>query len=191
MTVGSNGDIPSRVDEVFAIMARRGEDAYLGENVTQMEHALQAAALAHGEGAGPELVAAALLHDIGHFAHEFPDDCADHGIDSRHQIAALSLLEPLFSDAVCRPVALHVDAKRYLCAVEPGYAATLSDASVHSLELQGGPMSPDECDSFESTPGAMEAVRLRRWDDLAKVPGADVPPLSSYRDLLISIAVSR
>lgn len=159
----------SVVDEIFALYARRGGATY-GEGVTQSEHALQAAWLAEREGASPELIAAALLHDIGHLLHDFAEDIADQGVDTQHESLASAWLSQHFGPAVTEPVRLHVAAKRYLCAVEPGYFDALSQASKLSLKLQGGPMSSYEVGTFRSEPHWQEAVRLRRWDEAAKQP---------------------
>jgi phosphonate degradation associated HDIG domain protein len=152
--------------------------------VSQTEHALQAADLAAQEGASNALVVAALLHDVGHLLHTEGEDVADRGVDARHEEAGEAWLLESFGPDVTEPVRLHVAAKRYLCAVDPDYLATLSPASVRSLELQGGPMTPDEIARFERNPYCGDAVRLRRWDDAAKVPGLGVPGLDTYRDRL-------
>jgi predicted HD phosphohydrolase len=144
---------------------------------------LQAAAYATRDKAPPELVAAALLHDYGHLVHDLPEDSAEHGVDTRHEELGFAFLERSFPPGVTDPIRLHVAAKRYLVAVDPAYRNELSPASLLSLELQGGPMSPAEADSFASRPHAAAACRLRRWDDAGKEPGLPVPSLESYRDL--------
>lgn len=168
--------------KIAALFLQRGEEAYFGEAVTQAAHALQCAQLATDEGAAPELIAAALLHDIGHLFD--PEDIADQGIDGLHEEQGARWLEAHFPPSVTEPVRLHVPAKRYLCAVEPGYLAGLSPASVKSLALQGGPFTPDEVAAFESNPHFAAAVRLRRWDDTAKVVGLAVAPIETYLPLL-------
>lgn len=174
------------VDEIFRVFREQGEAQYLGEQVSMTEHMLQSAAAAERDGGPPRLVAAALLHDYGHFVHDLPEDAADHGIDTRHEEVAFAFLERHFGRAVAEPIRLHVAAKRYLCAVEPSYLDELSPASVHSLELQGGPFGAEEVTAFEASPYAEDAVRLRRFDDVGKVPGLDVPGLEHYRPLLLS-----
>jgi phosphonate degradation associated HDIG domain protein len=176
------------IDEIVRLFETHGKSAYLGEPVSQEEHALQAAHLAEQEGAPPHLIAAALLHDIGHLVHGLPEDIADHGIDGRHEVAAEAFLRKAFGPAVSEPVRLHVDAKRYLCSADPLYLAQLSPASVQSLHLQGGPFSPEESTAFEENPHARDAVRLRRWDDEAKIPGLAVPPVEHYRPILEAVA---
>jgi [1-hydroxy-2-(trimethylamino)ethyl]phosphonate dioxygenase len=171
-------------DQIFEIFRNRGGDAYFGEPVSQLEHALQAAWHAEQDRAPGWLVVAALLHDIGHLLHHLPEQVADLGIDARHEDLGHVWLARYFGPEVTVPVRLHVDAKRYLCATDPSYLAQLSPASVQSLALQGGPFTDAEAHQFEQRPFAREAVRLRRWDDLAKVPGLAVPALEHYRGVI-------
>jgi phosphonate degradation associated HDIG domain protein len=171
---------PTAVDAIRRLFAERGESAYGGEAVSQLEHALQAAALARSAGAGAALVAAALLHDVGHLLHDLPDDAPDRGVDDAHEARAARWLSLWFGPDVVEPVRLHVDAKRYLCAVEPEYLRRLSAPSVASLRLQGGPMSAEEVRAFRESPHLADAVALRRWDDEAKDPGLAVSGLESY-----------
>lgn len=171
-------------DEIIRLFAARGGAAYFGEPVSQLEHALQAASLAERENAPAWLIVAALVHDIGHLVHDMPEHVADLGIDSRHEDLGHAWLAQYFGPEITAPVRMHVEAKRYLCATDPAYLAQLSPASVQSLELQGGPFSQDEARAFEQQPFAREAIRLRRWDDLAKIPGLAVPPLDHYRAMI-------
>ena len=173
----------SVIDEIFALYARRGGATY-GEGVTQSEHALQAAMLADQEGASPELVAAALLHDIGHLLHDLPEDIAEQGVDTRHESLASAWLSQHFGPAVTEPVRLHVAAKRYLCAVQPGYFEALSEASKLSLGLQGGPMSVAEAASFRALDWSRDAILLRRWDEAAKEAGRHTPAFRHFRAAL-------
>lgn len=177
------------VDQIVNLFEHQGQAAYLGEPVSQEEHALQAADLAVRGGAADTLIAAALLHDIGHLLHGLGEDIADRGIDAHHETAGQQFLSRHFGDAVSEPVRLHVMAKRYLCASDAAYLAHLSPASVQSLGLQGGPLTQDEATQFESNPFYREAVRLRRWDDQAKIPGLTVPPVEHYRALLEKLCV--
>ena len=172
------------IDGIFAVFREHGAEQYLGERVSMTEHMLQAAYAAEQDAAPPTLVAAALLHDYGHFIHEFAEDAAEHGIDTRHEEAAFEFLSEHFGPEVVEPIRMHVAAKRYLCAVEPSYLDELSPASVHSLELQGGPYGPDEVAEFERSPHAGDAVRLRRFDDIGKVEGMETPELEHYRPVL-------
>lgn len=183
-------DPESIADAVIDLFSRRGGDAYFGEAVTQLEHALQAAALARHDGAPDALILAALLHDLGHLQHSAGEDVAERGIDTRHERIGARWLAPRFGVDVSEPVRLHVAAKRYLCGTDPTYAARLSPASVQSLELQGGPMSSAEARQFERQDHWEDAVRLRRWDEEAKVVGLVVPSLASYRDLLVARATA-
>lgn len=174
----------TRADEVMRLMQRRGGEAYFGEPVSQLEHALQAAWFATRANSAPTLVAAALLHDIGHLLHDLGEHAADEGIDTRHEEAGHDWLLARFGPAVAQPVHLHVAAKRYLCHVDPEYYALLSPASVQSLALQGGPFTAEEARAFERLPWYRDAVQVRRWDDAAKEPGLAVPVLEEYRTLL-------
>ena len=178
----------SIADEVLELYRRRGDEAYFGEAVSQTEHALQAAHLAETEAAPDSLVVAALVHDIGHLLHSRSEDIADRGIDARHEEIGRRWLSRHFGPEVVEPVQLHVAAKRYLCAVDPDYMAELSPASVQSLRLQGGPFTEDDVRDFRAHAHFDAAVRLRRWDDEAKVPGHDVPGLEHYRDLIARTA---
>jgi phosphonate degradation associated HDIG domain protein len=171
------------IDQIFSLINRFADENY-GEDVTQLEHVLQCAELARLDGAPDSLIAAALLHDIGQFLDEAGLAAEMHGIDARHEIGGSRFLAPHFGPEVTEPVRLHVAAKRYLCAVEPGYAESLSRASVLSLRLQGGPMSATERAAFEAEPFHVEAVRLRRYDDQGKRRDWQVPELESYRALL-------
>ena len=175
------------VEEIFEAFRSNGAAAYVGEPLTLREHMLQAAAEAESEGAPKELVAAALLHDIGHLLHGGPEDSAEHGIDTVHEDLGFRFLEEHFPPEVVDPVRLHVAAKRYLVAVDPTYADELSPASQLSLSLQGGPMSDAEVAEFRALPNWEAACRLRVWDDLAKDPDAAVPPLEHYRPVLEAV----
>jgi len=168
-------------DQIIGIFERQGGAAYFGEPVSQLEHALQAAHHAEKENSAGWLVVAALLHDIGHLLHDMPEHVADLGLDSRHESLGQTWLARYFGPEITTPVRLHVAAKRYLCATDTGYLELLSPASIQSLALQGGPFTPAEVTKFERVPFAREAVRLRRWDDLAKIPGMEVPGLEHYR----------
>ncbi len=178
-------------DEVFALFTARGAGAYFGERVSMTEHGLQAAHFARTEGAPPELVLAALLHDVGHLVEVVPEDLADWTLDARHEEVGARWLAERFSAQIAEPVRLHVPAKRYLCATDPGYLARLSPASVHTLELQGGPMDAAEIGRFEALPFRREAVRLRLWDDRGKIEGLSTPGLPGYRDLIETLAACR
>jgi phosphonate degradation associated HDIG domain protein len=170
----------SATEEVLTLYRQRGGSQYGGEAVTQLEHALQAAAFAEQAGAEPCAIAAALVHDVGHLLHDLADDAPDQGIDDRHETLAAAWLAQRFPAAVVAPVAMHVAAKRYLCAVDQEYLGRLSPPSVQSLALQGGPMTPAEVKQFEARPFSREAVRLRHWDDEAKIVGLRTPDLEHF-----------
>jgi [1-hydroxy-2-(trimethylamino)ethyl]phosphonate dioxygenase len=172
------------IQEIFDAFAAHGDQLYIGEPVSMTEHMLQAAQAAERDGASPSLVAAALLHDFGHLIHDLPDDSAEHGVDTRHEEVGAAYLGRYFVPAVVEPTRMHVAAKRYLCAVDPGYLAQLSPASILSLKLQGGPFTPEEARAFEALPFAQEAARLRRYDDAAKIAGDQTPGLEHYRPSL-------
>ena len=176
------------VDEIFDTFRERGAGAYLGEPVSIAEHSLQSAHEAERDGAHATLVAAALLHDFGHLIHDLPEDSAEHGVDTAHEDVGHAFLARHFGAAVVEPIRLHVAAKRYLCAIDPSYVAQLSPASVLSLDLQGGPFDAGEIAQFEASPHASDAVRLRRYDDAAKVAGAVTPDLEHFRFALEAAA---
>jgi [1-hydroxy-2-(trimethylamino)ethyl]phosphonate dioxygenase len=175
------------IDEIFRLLEERGQGSYFGEPVSQLEHALQCADFARQEQGSNELVVAALLHDVGHLLHEQGEDIADRDIDAAHENLGQWWLSRYFGRAVTRPIALHVAAKRYLCTTDESYLARLSPVSQKSLRLQGGVMSAGEVANFESDEFARDAVRLRRWDDLAKMQGKNVPSLRQYRGALESV----
>jgi len=176
------------LDAIAHHFAVAGGRMYAGEPVTQLEHALQAAAAAEAAAATPALVVAALLHDIGHLVNDQGETPTARGIDDRHEIIAARWLRSLFGEDVTEPIRLHVDAKRYLCHARPGYAATLSADSIRSLALQGGIFSAAEADAFVRLPHAAAAVRVRLWDDGAKSAGAPTPDLDHYLELVRAVA---
>ena len=178
----------SIVDTIEDIIARRGAEAYLGEDVTQAQHMLQAATLAEREDGSDAMVAAALLHDIGHFIGEFGQDYIERGVDNRHEDAGAAILEPWFPPEVVEPVRLHVATKRYLCATDPGYFGKLSEASVRTLALQGGPMGPEEVAAFERNPHRDIAIKVRLWDERAKDPEMQTPGFAHFRPVLERLA---
>jgi len=169
----------SALEQIRVAFARRGIETY-GEGVSQLEHALQCAACAERDGASAALIAATLLHDIGHLIHDLPVDIADQGIDAQHESLGSAFLSQYFGPDVTEPVRLHVAAKRYLATTEPGYFDLLSPASVQSLQLQGGLMSMQERARFAAERFAEDAVRLRRWDDEGKVIGMATPGLDHF-----------
>ena len=179
------------IPDIVQLLSSRATTWYGQEAVSQLDHALQCAHLAELANERPETVAAALLHDLGHMLSAertpVPDQNGLPIKDDLHQFVALPFLRSRFGDAVLEPIKLHVDAKRYLCAVDAGYWDSLSAASKHSLELQGGRFDSAQVLAFEALPFYAEAVRLRRYDDLAKVPGHQTPGLAHYEQLMAQV----
>ncbi len=180
----------STADEIIELYARRGAQAYFGEEVSMSEHGLQAAHFAQQSGAPNTLILAALLHDIGHLTESVPEHISDWTKDARHERSGSRWLAAHFGPEVSEPVRLHVPAKRYLCATEPEYFQQLSTASVTTLKLQGGPMSTKEVVAFESEPYWREAIQIRRCDDQGKIAGLKTPGFEHYRPLIEALARS-
>jgi gamma-butyrobetaine dioxygenase len=178
------------VEAIAELFGSEGARDYLGEPVTVAAHLLQAGTLAEAAGAPAPLVAAALLHDVGHLRGADPSVAGLSGrdlmagTDNRHGARGAAWLTQWFPPAVTEPVRLHVAAKRYLCAVEPSYFGRLSEASVYTLSVQGGPMTGAQAREFEALPYAAEAVAVRRWDDQAKDPAAVTRDFGHFRPLL-------
>ena len=173
------------IDHIFDIWRRQSHLDY-GESVATVEHMLQCAVFAERDDAEDTLVAATVLHDIGHLLHGLPEDIADQGVDGLHEEVGAEWLSRHFVPAVSEPTRLHVPAKRYLCAVEPSYFDTLSPSSVQSLALQGGPFTADDVAAFEQHDHWEDAVRLRRYDDMGKIPGMATPDLEHYRSHMMA-----
>ncbi len=173
-----------KVDVLFKYMESRGQSFY-DEVVTQLEHALQCAALAKQNTASLTLVTSALLHDIGHFIlDEHNADVEFLDTDLNHEEIGAQYMQPFFPDAVITPIRLHVPAKRYLCTIDSNYYDGLSEASKKSLKVQGGVLSDEERFAFEQIPHYRDALTLRRWDDMAKVKGLETDGLETYRDVV-------
>ena len=182
--------MPARhVEEVLALFETWGTEPY-DEEVSQNDHARQTAALAEAAGAPDALVAAALLHDVGHLLELRSGGRRDGrvAVDLGHEGRGARWLSGIFPTEVTGPIAQHVAAKRYRCAVDPAYRASLSEGSERSLIRQGGPMSPPEVTRFESHPTHADAVELRGWDDAGKVQGLEVRALRDYEPLLRRLA---
>jgi phosphonate degradation associated HDIG domain protein len=169
-----------KLGDIEKLFRDHGHIAYSGEDVTQLEHALQSAHRAELAGAGDALVTAALLHDLGHLLNRQGETPTERGIDDQHQYFAIPFIRPLFPPAVVEAIRLHVDAKRALCALEPEYYEALSEDSKRSLTLQGGVFTAAEAGAFVAKPFADNALKVRRWDDAAKVPGQETPPIAHY-----------
>ena len=167
-------------DALTALFEQRGSAEYGGEAISQLAHALQTAWQAEQQGAALPLIVAALLHDVGHLLHGLAPGYLARGTDDHHETLGARWLSQYFGADVTTPIQLHVAAKRYLCATEPAYFATLSPGSVRSLAVQGGPFAAEQAQRFIAKPFAPQAVALRRWDEQAKVPGLATPDLRHF-----------
>ena len=160
---------------IGSIFERRGEEEYLGEPVTMGEHMLQGATIAEQDGQPEEIIVAALLHDIGHFTSEFGTFMMDDTEDRHHEDAGAAVLERFFPKIVTDCCRYHVAAKRYLCATRPDYFNRLSEASIHSLNLQGGAMTAEEVAVFEQNPNLKDIIAVRYLDEAGKQAGMKTP----------------
>jgi phosphonate degradation associated HDIG domain protein len=174
---------PQSLDDVLATYREHGHRHY-GEDVTELQHALQCATFAQQAGEPEVIIVSALLHDYGHLCHQLGEDIAERGVDSRHEHIGFNKLKGLLADEVVDAARLHVAAKRYLCWKEPDYLTGLSAASLQSLHLQGGPMNDEEAAEFEREPHFNIAVCVRRYDDMGKVTDMHTPSLEYFAPLL-------
>lgn len=181
------------VDEIMGLYETYGGEEYSGEKVSQLEHMVQAAQLAEEEGYDEEVVLAAFLHDIGHISeaatgeNETVSDSRrmeGFGIKDHEAIGADFLRGKGFSKKIARLVESHVEAKRYLTVRDPAYYARLSEASKKTLEYQGGPMTEEEAKAFEQYPLFETIVKMRKWDEQAKIEGKPLPDLEHYRQMM-------
>ncbi len=172
------------VETLLQLLREDGAASYFGEDVTVTEHQLQAAQRAELEGASDTLIAAALVHDIGWIL------AASAGGESwePHEQLGADWLSGFLPAAVTEPVRMHVLAKRYLCSTRPEYYGELSEVSRQTLVNQGGLLTDREVREFEDLAHSGDAVRLRIWDDLAKVPGYETPDLDHYAPLLSELS---
>jgi len=170
-------------DGIFTVFQNYG-DRHYGENVTELEHALQTAEFARQFGETDNIVLSCLLHDFGHMMHDLGEDIAQQGVDAKHEVVGATLLKDMFPESILEPIRQHVTAKRYLCWKVPVYTEGLSDSSRLSLQLQGGPMTDEEAQTFEANPHYDACVRVRRYDDMGKVPDMPTADLESYRSLI-------
>ena len=166
--------------EITDLFKNHGGDLYGGEDITQITHGLQCAQIAENDGAPAHLIISALLHDIGHLLHDEFEEAQNRGDDRFHENLGSKYLSKWFGPEVTEPIRLHVASKRYLCASDPNYHDTLSDASKHTLRIQGGPMNPSEVKEFEANPSYKDAIQVRYWDDLGKDPLMKTGSLSRF-----------
>ena len=180
-TTLSQDNIVAFLEDIFE---RRGGEEYLGEPVTMAEHMLQGATIAQNNGQDDIIIVATLLHDIGHFTSEFGTFSMNDTQDRFHEEAGARVLEQFFPTTVTDCVRYHVAAKRYLCATKPSYFNRLSDASVHSLNLQGGPMSQDETTEFETNPNLKQIIAVRYLDDAGKHADMVTPKFAHFAPIV-------
>lgn len=178
------------IDEIITAFNEKGDMEY-GERVNMRDHMLQSAVFAERDGADDIVVAAALLHDYGHFVHDLGEDIADHGIDGKHEEVGADYLEQYFPPEVIEPMRLHVAAKRYLCATDAEYFATVSPASLQSLALQGGPFTPEEVVEFEKNPHFKLAIQVRKYDEAGKEVDMETPTIEDYRPIIEKALLKR
>lgn len=185
--------IDQTIQELKALFAESGGDEYYGEPVTQEAHMLQSARLAEQNGADAETVVAAFLHDIGHLlpAYSADDFMDNYGRIDHERLGADFLRKRGFSEKVAELIENHVNAKRYLTHKNPEYYTNLSEASRQTLQFQGGPMNDEEGRAFESNPNFLAILRVRQWDEAAKVPGMKTPDVAYYLEKCRAHLVSR
>ena len=172
------------VDFIGSIFEKRGDEEYLGEPVTMGQHMLQGATMAEKSREPDEIIIGTLLHDIGHFTSEFGTFSMEDTEDRYHEDAGAAVLEQFFPKVITDCCRHHVAAKRYLCATDPEYFQKLSTASIHSLNLQGGPMSEAEIKNFERNPNLKKILKVRLYDDAGKIPDMVTPSFWHFAPLV-------
>ena len=172
------------VDFIGSIFEKRGDEEYLGEPVTMGQHMLQGATMAEQSREPDEIIIGTLLHDIGHFTSEFGTFSMEDTEDRYHEDAGAAVLEQFFPRVITDCCRHHVAAKRYLCATDPEYYQKLSTASIHSLNLQGGPMSEAELKDFEKNPNLKKILKVRLYDDAGKIPDMITPSFWHFAPLV-------
>jgi len=179
--------IETEVREVFELFAKHGNADYIGEAISQLEHACQAAQAAEKEGFDNEVILAALFHDIGHLAEMNGDkpNMGGYGVMEHEKLGADFLRMRGFSDNMAKLVQSHVEAKRYLCFSDADYYGKLSEASKKTLEYQGGKMSVSEASLFEKDPLFKTIIRMRHWDEMAKKIDVPLPDMQRYESMAI------
>jgi phosphonate degradation associated HDIG domain protein len=173
--------------EIFELYIRYGSSDYIGEPVSQLEHMCQAAQMAAAEGADDEMVLAAFFHDIGHLCEFIMplEKMEGIGIVDHESIGEEYLLSHGFSPRLGRLVQGHVPAKRYLTFKYPEYYQRLSQASKETLTIQGGVMQADEAAAFEADPLFADYIKMREWDDRAKLVNTPIPDLDFLKEMAI------
>ena len=175
------------IEEISRLYEIRGASTYIKSPLTHLQHALQCAWLAEQSGSAHELIAAALLHDLGHllacYGEQLPPD-ADDG----HDYIPVPFLRERFPDAVIEPIRLHVEATRHLCGIDSDYWSRLPDTDKRCLARQGGPFTGQQSAVFLARPFAADALRVRRWDELAQDPHARPPAWSHFADVLRQVS---
>lgn len=171
-------------DEIMELFSQNNAREYLGEDVTLVEHMLQSGSLAIEDGAEPEMIVAALLHDIGHLLIPDAEQMQELEIDAHHDEIGFEWISQRFPTEVAMPVKLHVDAKRYLVTTNPEYETKLSTASILTMRLQGGVMSDEELDEFESNEFYEDGIQIRLWDDESKDRNNSHLPLLAFEEYI-------
>jgi phosphonate degradation associated HDIG domain protein len=174
-------------NEIMSFYEHHGGEEYAGEKVTQLEHMIQAAQLAEEQGYDEEIVLAAFLHDIGHICITWSGDnqMNEFGIIDHEEKGAEYLKEKGFSKKIVRLVQSHVEAKRYLTFKYPEYYEQLSEASKKTLEYQGGKMYEEEANAFEQYPLFNLIIKMRKWDEQAKIEHKPLPALARYKNMIL------
>jgi phosphonate degradation associated HDIG domain protein len=174
------------VDEVFALYQKYGDEDYIGEPVSQIEHMSQAAALAEADSYDDEVILAAFFHDLGHLCADDALSMDGMGNVDHEKLGAEYLRKSGFSDRLATLVQSHVVAKRYLTYINPEYYNKLSEASKITLEFQGGVMNKAEAEAFEANPDKELIIRMRYWDDMAKETNVPVNNIAHLKTLALN-----
>ena len=182
-----------RAEEIFELYEKFGNQDYIGEPVSQLEHMCQAAQLAELEGYDDEVILAAFLHDVGHLLplHDESESMNGFGTIDHEKIGAYHLSKLGFSGRMCTLIASHVNAKRYLTFKYPDYYNKLSEASKQTLGFQGGVMNLDEATAFEDDELFPLYIKMREWDEAAKSEHKQLPALEKYKGMMVQHLVKQ
>lgn len=180
-------------NQIFSLYEQFGAEEYAGEKVSQLEHMVQAAQLAMEEGYDDEVVLAAFLHDVGHLlpVHDVSETMDGYGVMDHEKVGADWLLGLGMGERMCKLIASHVNAKRYLTWKYPSYYEQLSEASKKTLEYQGGRMEEPEAKAFEADPLFDLYIRMRTWDEAAKIEGKPLPEMDELKQKLTQYIITR